>query len=121
VTGDYQYFRIEHVGEVTILTLTIFDFFDQVANAETKRELIRFAQAEKPQKLIISFEHVQRFSSEFIGTLVSLKKQMRSLHSDAAIKLCTMQPTHREVFKLIDPNQALFKIHDAVSDAYESF
>jgi len=121
VTTQHQYFRVEQLGEVTVITLTAFDFFDQMTNAEAKRELVAYVQTEKPSKLVVSFQHIQRFSSEFIGTLVSVKKQQRTLQADAQMRLCALQPSHREVFKLVDPHQALFKLHDTVVEASAAF
>jgi len=118
VTSQLEHFRIEQQGDVTVVTPTVFDFLDQVTNFEAKRELIRFAQNEKPVKAVIDFHNVQRFSTEFIGTLLSFKRQMGE---GARISLCSMQPVHRDIFRVLNLDGTVFQIFDDVTHAVESF
>ena len=118
MTSQLEHFRIEQQGDVTIVTPTVFDFLDQVTNFEAKRELIRFAQNEKPGKAVVDFHNVQRFSTEFIGTLLSFKRQMGE---GARISLCSMQPVHRDIFRVLNLDGTVFQIFDDVTQAVESF
>ncbi len=118
MTSQLEHFRIEQQGDVTVVTPTVFDFLDQVTNFEAKRELIRFAQEKKPVKAVVDFHHVQRFSTEFIGTLLSFKRQMGA---GARISLCSMQPVHRDIFRVLNLDGTVFQIFDNVAHAVEAF
>ena len=118
MTSQLEHFRIEQQGDVTVVTPTVFDFLDQVTNFEAKRELIRFAQDEKPHKAVVDFHNVQRFSTEFIGTLLSFKRQMGD---GARISLCSLQPVHRDIFRVLNLDGTVFQIFDDVKHAVESF
>ena len=121
MTDPHPTLLVEHIGDVTIVTLKPEDFFDQQTIAAAKRELLELAKTEQPAKLIVSFKNIQRFSSAFFGTLVSLKEHLRFHHPDAEIKLSDLRPTHREVFHLVDPKQGLFKLYETVPDAFRAF
>jgi anti-anti-sigma regulatory factor len=121
MTDPHPNLLVEHIGDVSIVTLKPEDFFDQVTIATAKRELLDLVKAEQPVKLIISFKNIQRFSSAFFGALVSLKEHQRFHHPDAEVKLCDLRPVHLEVFRLVDPKQGLFKLYDNVAAAYRAF
>jgi len=112
-----EYFRVERRGEVTIVTPTVFDFIDQVPNFEAKRELIRYTQDQKPLKAVVDFHNIQRFGTEFIGMLLSFKRQMGE---GAKISLCSMQPVHRDIFRVLNLDGTVFQIFDDVPHALAS-
>ena len=116
--AQFQYFRVEPLGDVTMVTPTTFDFLGQLANVEMKKELTRYAQEEMPMKVLVKFENVKRFSTEFIGNLLSMKKV---LGADAVIKLCAMQSMHRDIFRLLNLDGTVFTIYDTKTEACESF
>jgi anti-anti-sigma regulatory factor len=118
VTSQLEHFRIIPHGGVIVVTPTVFDFLDQVTNFEAKRELIRFAQDKRPEKAVVDFHHVQRFSTEFIGTLLSFKRQMGT---DGRIALCAMQPVHRDIFRVLNLDGTVFQIFETVEQAVQSF
>ena len=37
------------------------------------------------------------------------------------MKLSDLRPAHREVFRLVDPNQSLFKLYEGVAIAFRAF
>jgi len=113
-----RYFRADPLGDVTMVTPTAFDFFGQEANVEMKKELTQYVRDERPAKLLVNFENVQRFSTEFIGTLLSVKKL---LDPDGEIKLCSMEFMHREVFQLLNLDGTVFDIYDTIEEACEAF
>lgn len=115
---QFHYFRVELVGDVTMVTPTVFDFLTQLANVEMKKELTKYAQQEQPMKVLVNFENIQRFSTEFIGNLLSMKKV---LGPEAAVKLCTMEPLHREVFDMLKLTGTVFPIYDTKAEACKSF
>jgi len=118
VCHELSCFRIERQGDVTIVTPTVFDFIDQTTNFESKKELVHFAQQEQPDKVVIDFQNIQRFSTEFIGTLLSFKKQMGA---GGKIKLCSLQPVQRDIFRVLNLDGTVFQILDDVNAAVQSF
>lgn len=121
MTDPHPNLLVEHISGVIIVTMTSDDFFDQQAIAKAKRDLLELVKTEKPTRLIVSFKNIQRFSSAFVGTLVSLKEHLRFHHPEAEVKLCDLRLTHREVFRLVDPHQGLFKLYETVADAFRAF
>jgi len=115
---ELEHFRIERKGDVTVVTPTVFDFIDQTTNFESKKELVQFAQHEKPDKVVVDFQNLQRFSTEFIGTLLSFKKQMGA---GGKIKLCSLQPVHRDIFRVLNLDGTVFEILEDVNEAMQSF
>ena len=118
MTQEWKYFRIERQRDVVVVTLTVSDFRGEVTNFESKRELIQIVQGEKPDKLVIDFQNVQSFSSDFIGTLLSLKRQVGT---GGKIKLCSMQPAQREIFRVCRLDDTVFPILANVDAAVQSF
>lgn len=121
MTDPHSNLLVEHIRDVTVVTLKPEDFFDEQMIATAKRELLALVKTEQPAKLIVSFKNVQRFSSAFFGALVSLKEHLRFHHPEAEMKLSDLRPAHREVFRLVDPNQSLFKLYESVADAFRTF
>ena len=116
--AQFRYFRVELLGDVTIVTPIEPDFLAQLRNVEIKKELIEYVQQELPMKVLVNFENIQRFSTEFIGNLLSMKK---IVGSEATIKLCSMEPLHREVFDMLKLTESVFAIYDTKAEAIDSF
>ncbi len=121
MTDPHPNLLVEHIGEVTVVTLKPEDFFDEQMIATAKRELLDLVKTERPTKVIISFKNIRRFSSGFFGVLAGVKERIRFHHADAELKLSDLRPNHREVFRLVDPKQSLFKLYDDVADAFRAF
>ena len=121
MTDANPIFQSETLGDVTIVKLLPSDFFDQQTIAAAKRELAAFVKTENPAKLIVRFTNVERFSSDFIRVLVILREHILANHPDGETKLCELQPQHRVIFKVFDPEQKLFKLYDTVKNAFASF
>ena len=114
----FRYFRVQSVGDVTLVKPTKADFLSQVANVEMKKELVDYARRTQPRKVLVTLENIKRFSTEFIGNLLSMKKV---LGPNAAVKLCSMEPMHREVFDMLKLTGTVFEIYDSQDEALESF
>ena len=114
VVAQHKYFRVEDRGGFTVITPTVADCLNQVTNVELKRELVDFARLERPDEVVVNFQHVLRFSTEFIGSLLSVKKV---LGGDRRIRLCGMEPHHLEVFQLLNLVDTVFDVYETVEDA----
>jgi len=119
VFQEWTYFRVERRGDVTVVTPTVSDLFGLAINSELRKELLRFVQGEKPEKVVVDFHNVQRFLTDWISTLLSLKKRL--VVSVGQVKLCSMQPMHREIFRLCNLDGTVFQILEDVNEAVQSF
>jgi len=119
VFQEWTYFRVERRGDVTVVTPTVSDLFGLAINSELRKELLRFVQGEKPEKVVVDFHNVQRFLTDWISTLLSLKKRL--VVNGGEVKLCSMRPTHREIFRLCNLDGTAFQILETVNEAVQSF
>lgn len=118
MSDTYRHIQVETDGDISIITLTVSNLQEQLPSFELKKELIKFIERVQPEKVIINFEHVHRFSTEFIGTLLSTKKR----HSETRqVNLCRMQPVHREIFSILKLDGTVFQICDTVEEAKAAF
>jgi anti-anti-sigma regulatory factor len=115
---QYKYFRVEQLDDVTMLTFTTRDFVKQLATQEMKAELVSYAREQMPSRLLVNFENVDRFSTELIGTMLSLKKL---LSDNGIVKLSCLEPVHREVFRVLNLDGTVFEIYDTVDAARGTF
>ena len=119
MANELKYFRIERQGDVTIITPTVADFLGETTNFEAKRELIALARDENPQKVVIDFHNVERFSTEFIGALLSFKRRLNPGPSGwRKIKWCSLKPGLADTFRILGSNP--FIIVDTLTHALES-
>ena len=118
VSQKLEYFRVERQNGVTIVTPIVSDFRDEAINFESKKELVRFVDSVRPEKVVVDFRNVHSFSTDFVGTLLSLKKR---IPPGGAVKLCSLQPVHREIFQIFHLEGTVFPILETVQDAMQSF
>lgn len=111
-----EHFLVSQDEDITVVTPIVFDFLDQVTSFETKRELVHFAKTQKPTKVAVDFQHIQRFATDFIGMLLSFKRQ---LGAGGKIALCAMQPVHREIFRVMNLDGTVFHISDTLQEAIQ--
>lgn len=115
---EWTYFRVERRGDVTVVMPTVSDLFGLVVNSELRKELVRFVQGETPGKVVVDFHHIQRFSTDWITTLISLKKR---IGTGGEIELCSMQPLQRKIFRELNLDGTVFQILANVNEAVQSF
>jgi anti-anti-sigma regulatory factor len=118
VKNHFHYFRVEQLNDVTMVTFTERNFRKQLALTEMKTELVKYGQAEQPGRLLINFANVEHFSTELIGTMLSVKKL---LGDEGTVKLCCLEPVHREIFQVLNLDGTVFQIFDTLDDALDSF
>jgi anti-anti-sigma regulatory factor len=119
MTRDFEYFRVEQRGDVTVATPAVSDLFDLAVSCELRKEMIRFVQDEKPKKVVVDFHNIQRFSTDWITTLLSLKKRVVETGGD--VKLCSMSPVQREIIDIFHLVPTVFQILDTVEEAVQAF
>jgi len=119
MTRDFEYFRAEQRGDVTVVTPAVSDLFDLAVSCDLRKELIRFVQDEKPKQLFVDFHNLQRFSTDWVTTLLSLKKRL--VDTGGEVKLCCLSPVQREIFDILHLAGTAFQILDTVEEAVRSF
>jgi anti-anti-sigma regulatory factor len=118
VSQNLEYFHIERQNDVTIVTPIFSDFLGEVINFESKKELVHFADSVRPEKVVVDFRNIHCFSTDFVGTLLSFKKR---IPPGGAVKLCSLQPVHREIFQIFHLDGTVFSILETVQEAVRSF
>lgn len=119
MTRDLEFFRVEQRGDVTVVTPTVSDLFDLAVSCELRKELIRFVQDEKSKKVVVDCHNIQRFSTDWVTTLLSLKKRL--VAASGGVNLCSMPPVQREIFDVLHLPGTVFQILDTVEEAVQAF
>ncbi|MFO7903774.1 MAG: STAS domain-containing protein [Pirellulaceae bacterium] len=76
-------------------------------------------QAERPKRVVISFDGVSFFGSEAIGLILRIAKRVREYGGE--VKLCSMGKMVREIFEVCHLVPTLFQVYDSTADAIASF
>ena len=116
---DYTHFDHETQGGVTVVRIKDHEFLERLIGGELQEELIAFVQADAPSKLLVSFERVQRFSSETINALLRAREYIVS--EGGSMKLCEMRPEIRNVFNMLNLEGSVFEIYESTVQAIDSF
>lgn len=95
---DYHYFEIREQDGVQILYLSDMGS-DRETVAEAGRELLRFAQHDKPARLLISFRAVRHLSSLVVGTLLVLVKTVKA--QGGRVECCSAPEGFQEVLGML--------------------
>lgn len=102
---------------VTVITLSEQRILDELSIADIGRRLQEMvAQAPVP-KMVIDFRNVTNMSSSALGMLITLHKRIRE--ANGQLRLCNIQPTIEEVFKITRLNE-IFQICKGQDDAVDS-
>ena len=118
--SPYRFFEVEQINEVTFVTLIRYNPFDEMVLFDLQKELLAYAEATKPDKLVVSFEKIEFTASALIGTLISLKRKLLAINPRSTVALCSLNQHSREVFETIDPKQSLFARYQKASEAYSA-
>lgn len=102
------------ITEVELLDAEILDEIDINKLAETLFSLVE----EQPSiRLMLSFSRVRHLSSSALGVLIRLHKRISE--SGGELRLCCIQPTIYEIFKITKLNK-VFEIHEDKAQAVRS-
>ncbi|MBN1942482.1 MAG: STAS domain-containing protein [Phycisphaerae bacterium] len=100
-------FSVSNNHGVTVVTLAEQRILDELSIAEIGKKLQEMiAQAPVP-KMVIDFRNVTNMSSSALGMLITLHKRIRE--ANGQLRLCNIQPTIEEVFKITRLNE-IFQI-----------
>lgn len=102
---------------VTIVTLADQKILDELSISQIGQKLNALAAEAKPPQLVINFENVTNMSSSALGMLITLHKRVREANGE--LRLCNIQPTITEVFKITRLDE-IFSIQGDVDKAVAS-
>ncbi|MCA9247047.1 MAG: STAS domain-containing protein [Planctomycetales bacterium] len=105
-----EFFDQETVDDVTVITLDGKEVLDREKLSELREAISSLVDQEHPHKLLVDFGGVQYCTSEFIGVLI--RAHRRLAQDNGRIDLCNLQPTIHEVFKTLNLDGTMFRIHD---------
>lgn len=117
MTQDKPRMTIEEVGGVKIVTLADQRILDELSIAKIGKQLNDLV-AQNPQiKMVLDFVNVTNMSSSALGMLITLHKRVRE--SNGHLRLCNIQPTIQEVFKITRLDE-IFHICASKGEALDS-
>ena len=119
MTAEYKYLRIERHDDAAVIILGNVELFDRLLTDEVRQELLDFVDAEKPAKLVVSFEDVTRCSTEVINGLIRARK--RAISHGGEFRLCLVRQEMRQVLRILKLDGTIFDVHDTLAGALKSF
>ena len=115
---ESKYFQRESVNGITVLTLDGKEVLDRQKLADLRESIAALVDHESPEKLLVDFDGLQYCTSEFIGVLIRAHRKL--VKENGRIDLCCLQPTIREVFKTLNLDGTMFRIHETRNSALEA-
>jgi anti-anti-sigma factor len=116
--SGYRSFDVKVVGPVTLIKPVQSDLVERELINVLSDELLEYVANEKPNKVVFTLKHVTRYSSEAIGGLIQMERQIGRYGGH--LKLC-MDADVRQIFKVTRLDENVFDIYDTESEAVAAF
>jgi anti-sigma B factor antagonist len=116
--SDYQHVDVSQVGDVAVVRFQHDKLVELDVVAEVNRDLGRFVQTKKPNKVLLSFAGVRLVSSAGLAAVLSLIRRLKG--TDSRLKFCAMSPVVREIFAVTELDK-LFDIEDDEAAGLRAF
>lgn len=117
MTPDSPKMNITEMDGVTVVTLAEQRILDELSISEIGKNLCDLVARVPVPKIVLDFRNVTNMSSSALGMLITLHKRVRE--ANGQLRLCNIQPTIEEVFKITRLNE-IFQIHRNQKDAVDS-
>lgn len=117
--GGYEFFDVDRQNGAAVLRIRVEEILSSQKCAQVRAELVSYLRTEKPNRVVISFQSVKRFSSEGINICFQAKSTIDDLGGQ--LRLCEMNQQLREAFKALNLDGTVFQIHDDITQAQNSF
>lgn len=117
MTQDNSKMKVSESNGITIVTLADQKILDEVSIAKIGNDLGKLITPSSHPKIIISFTNVTNMSSSALGMLITLHKRVRE--AGGHLRLCNIQPTISEVFKITRLDE-IFHICEDENEAVSS-
>ena len=111
--------RIEVLQNDGITEVEILDeeILDEIVIGKLSETLFSLIEEQTPIRLMLSFSRVRHLSSSALGVLIRLHKRISE--SGGELRLCCIQPTIYEIFKITKLNK-VFQIYEDKAEALRS-
>ena len=115
---DFKSIDVQQFGPVTVVKPSLDRIVHHDAIQAISDDLMELVATDGVNNLVLSLKRVSRYSSEAIGGLIRVEKQLRA--KGGQMKLC-MDDDLRELFRIASLDGTLFEIFDSESDAVAAF
>ena len=116
---EIPFFDVVQHGDVTVLRLADSAYFDVPEYEAMRDRLLDFVEREQPRRVVVDFSSVQYCSTAVVASLLMVKNRVES--QGGQIKLCGMNNTVRDAFRMLKLDGTLFDIHGVETAAIEAF
>lgn len=114
MTDGNPKFTVSSNHDVMVVTLAEQRILDELSIADIGKQLQDMVAKAPVPKMVIDFRNVTNMSSSALGMLITLHKRIRE--ANGQLRLCNIQPTIEEVFKITRLNE-IFQIHKGQDEA----
>ena len=112
-------FNIREQDDVTIVDLLPESLSGLTIQEELGDPLSEIVDRGRPSKLLVNLQHVKLVSSDAIGALIRIRKELKEY--GGAIRLCKLDQNVRLSFRLLNLDGTMFQIFDDEAEAIASF
>lgn len=116
--SSFRSFEVQEIGPVVLIKPVESDIVERELINVLSDELISFLAERKPQKVVFTLKHATRFSSEAIGGLIRMERQLAT--NGGQMKLC-MDNEVRKLFQVTRLDGSVFEIYETESEAVAAF
>lgn len=92
-----RYLRLNFIGEVTVVTLTVSRISAEAAIQETAGELDTLVD-EGDKKILLNLGNLEYTVALFLGKLLTFRRKVAA--GEGKLKLCCIHPDLEEVFRI---------------------
>ncbi len=110
--------RLETIGDVTVVSFADPVLVDELTLNEVRDELYRLVDVDKKSRLLLNLGEVRRYSTEFLGNLLGLKRRIQKAKGD--LKFCSISPVLMDAVKILRL-ETVFDIYDEEQEALDAF
>ena len=116
--SSYRSFEVQEVGPVLLIKPAESDIVERELINILSDELVSFLEERRPEKVVFTLKHAIRFSSEAIGGLIRMERQLAA--NGGKMKLC-MDNEIRKLFQVTSLDGGVFEIYETESEAVAAF
>lgn len=112
---DWRHFDAECIDGISVLRLGDTQLLNFLLVNELQNELLAYVGQERPMRLIVHFGQVTHSFTAVINALLLAKKRLARFGGD--MRLCSLQDTVREAYRMLNLEGTVFDIFDTLDEA----
>ena len=109
---------VENVERVTVASFADVDLISDQVIEEVAEELNTLPEGAGLERVVLNFRGVRAMSSSMHAVLLKFSRRVAA--SNGRLRLCRIDPSLREIFKITRFDK-IFEIHDEEASALDSF